>query len=488
MSKSFPWVRCGALLALCGALAGSAVAAEIELNFDFSQAHAFLGVGTQVWMKGDKGGAGEGATGGAKKRRPAPPQASGDDDGDASTRLLRELNARFVRVSMIPKITFSQLRPGMSVEQVRAMLEENDTSAQRDRVEAFNRRMRALDIRPVLIFWRMPEPWVEIRKQRAGSKSQANYARPERIGDYVNLIVAQMSWLQRHGVQPAAVELTNEPQGAWDTQYTREDYATLVLKARAAMDAHGLQAWPIAGPGTGIRNFDHFVGALQSSGAVRSLGYISAHVYQSPQMLADPATPGVASFLGRGKFGPILITEFGVKKHNEDDDQAQSDLDVESPEYALAAAAESVLLLGHGAGGLIYWQLQDFSWSKKPHGLLSETGQRRPVAEALKALFGAVPAGAKVVGTGRPRAELPAVALQSGGKTYMMLVNRGAQAQQIVARFQGGPANCKEGVARVDAWNAARADPRTAVKASVGADCVLRADLLPGTVATVVLP
>ena len=36
--------------------------------------------------------------------------------------------------------------------------------------------------------------------------------------------------------------------------------------------------------------------------------------------------------------------------------------------------------------------------------------------------------------------------------------------------------------------NADESEPGTAVKASVGADCVLRADLLPGTVATVVLP
>ncbi|HJV72011.1 hypothetical protein [Ideonella sp.] len=470
--------RAVAWLAAAG-LAGAAQAAEVTLDFDFAQAHDYLGFGTQVWLQGDRGGGGGGG-GGAKRG------GGGGGNDEAGWQLLKELNARFVRVSLIPKITFDQLRPGMSVEQLTEVLQRNDNPAQRERLAAFNRRLREMNIQPVLIFWRMPEPWAEKRAQRAGSKQQAHFAKREHLGDYANLVTAQMAWLQRQGVQAAAVELTNEPQGAWDTKFEREDYAALVQKTRAAMDANGLQAWPIAGPGTGISNFDHYIGGVVNANAAKAMGYASAHVYLTPEVLAERASPGMASFLGRGKFGPILITEFGVKKHNEDDPQVQSDLEVTSPAYALQAASTAAMLLGQGAGGLIYWQLQDFSWNKKPHGLLSEDGERRPVAFAMKALFGGVPAGAKAVGARSPRADLPAVALQAGGKSYVMLVNRSAQPQTVTARLQGGAKDCGA-VVRVDAYSTGGADARTAVRNASAQACTLKAELQPGTVATVVL-
>lgn len=436
-----------------------AAAAPVSSTYDFSRAHEFLGFGTQVWL--------------------------GQKNTAESTQMLRDLNARFVRVSLNPKITFDQLQPGMSVAQVLAVLDRNDSAEQRERFQAFARQMRELNIRPVIIYWRMPKPWTVNKDRRAGSRAESSLVNPARIGDYANLITAQMLYAKRHGVLPAAVELTNEPQGAWDTKYEREEYATLVAQARAAMDAQGLNDWRIAGPGTGIRNFDHYVGGLIPKDVVRSLGYISAHVYQSPAMLADSATPGVASFLGRGKFGPILITEFGVKKHNDDHEDAGEDLDVTTPAYALAAAAEGVMLLGHGAGGLIYWQLQDFNWSKKPHGLLGEDGRRRPVAQAFQALFGQVPAGVRVVGASTLQAQLPSVALQGQGQSFLMVVNLSGQVQDWQARLQGGSGQCQQLVA----VHGYRADGRhlEALRELSVKDCQLRAQVQPGAVATVVL-
>ncbi|MEK8030845.1 hypothetical protein AACH06_08475 [Ideonella sp. DXS29W] len=477
--------------ALAAGLAiASAHAGEVAVDFDFAQARDFIGFGTQVWLRGDRGG-GEAAGGkiGPKMRQKLTALNAAADSDEAGTQLLKELNARFVRVSLIPKLSFDELRPGMSVDQLLEVLQRNDNPAQRDRLAAFNQRMKALNIQPVLIFWRMPTPWAEVRKQKAGSKSQAHFAKNEHIADYANLLTAQMVWLQRQGVQAVAVELTNEPHGAWDTKYEREQYAALVQRTRAAMDARGLQSWAIAGPGTGIRNFDHYIGGLVNASAAKSLGFISAHSYVTPQVLADAGSPGMASFLGRGKFGPILVTEFGVKKHNDDDAEAANDLDVDSPAYAVQAAASATLLLGQGANGLIYWQLQDHGFTKKEHGMLSEEGERRPVAYAMKALFGSVPVGAKVVGSRKLSAELPAAALQAEGKTYVMLVNNGAQAQSVTARLQGAKA-CG-GVARVDAYNAGGADAKAAVRnasAQSGAQgCTLKAELQPGTVATVVL-
>ncbi|HEX5687921.1 MAG TPA: hypothetical protein VFY73_28220 [Ideonella sp.] len=483
-------VACWAAACVLAAAGGTVSAGEVAIDFDFSRAHDFIGFGTQVWLKGDRGGAdAAGPKLGPKAREKLAATNAAADSDEAGTQLLKELNARFVRVSLIPKVTFDQLRPGMSVDQLLEVLQRNDNPAQRDRLAAFNRRMKELNIQPVLIFWRMPEPWAEKRMQKAGSKGQAHFAKNEHLQDYANFLTAQMVWLQRQGVQAVAVELTNEPHGAWDTKYEREQYAALVLKTRAAMDARGLQSWAIAGPGTGIRNFDHYIGGIVNANATKALGFISAHSYVTPQVLADHAAPGMASFLGRGKFGPIMVTEFGVKKHNDDDPEAASDLDVGSTAYAVQAAASATLLLGQGASALIYWQLQDFSFTKKQHGMLAENGQRRPAAFAMKALFGSVPPGAKVVGASKPNAQLPAAALQANGKTFVMMVNPTSQAQAVTARLQGSKA-CGA-VAKIDAYNAGGADAKAAVRdasAQGGAQgCTLKAELQPGTVATVVL-
>lgn len=483
--------RVGAAVAMALFAAGSAHAAETTLDFDFAQAHDYLGFGTQVWLKGDRGGVeGAGPKLGPKARaKIAQGNAEGDEDA-VGMALLKELNVRFVRVSLIPKVLFDDLRPGMSVEQLVALMDRNDNAAQRDRLAAFNKRMAELNVKPVLIFWRAPDVWAEKRSRKAGSRAQAHFAKTEMLGDYANFLTAQMVWLQRHGVQAAAVELTNEPQGAWDMKYEREQYAALLTKTRATMDKFGLTAWPIAGPGTGVQDFDHYIGGVVNASAVKSLGYASAHVYLSPDVLANPSSPGIASFVGRGKFGPVMITEFGVKKHNDDDDRADDDLDVASPGYGLQAASTAAILLGRGASALIYWQLQDYPWTRKKHGMLSESGQRHPVAYAMKALFSSVPAGAKAVGANRLNAELPAVALQANGKNYLMLVNRGAQAQTVTAKLQGAAKGCGA-VAKVDAFNTGGADARSAVRNTSakadGAACVVRAELQAGTVATLVV-
>ena len=83
------------------------------------------------------------------------------------------------------------------------------------------------------------------------------------------------------------------------------------------------------------------------------------------------------------------------------------------------------------------------------------------------------------------RAELPAVALQAGGKSYLMLVNRSAQAQSVTARLAGAQ-GCGA-LVRVDAFNTAGADARSAVRNASVQSCTVKAQLQPGTVATVVM-
>ncbi|GAA0742200.1 hypothetical protein LRH25_05040 [Ideonella azotifigens] len=449
-------------LALSGLFAvqgSAALAAQAEASFDFGQSHPYLGFGAQVWLN--------------------------DNKPEQSTQMLRDLHARYVRVGLAPKILLNQLRPGMSVQDALTLIKANDSEQQRQRLTRFGEQMKQLGIQIHLIFWRMPEPWARYDTQRkSGSKDRSTFADPARVADYANLVTAQMVYLRGLGITADAVELTNEPHGAWSTLYTREDYARLVQAARAAMQQNGLGEVKIAGPGVNLKQFDHYIGALQQAKATDDLGYISAHVYENPELLSDPRQPGMASFLGRGHFGPIVITEFGAQ-----DGKAKvgaRSFAVTEPAYGLSAIAQAGLLLNNGASALIYWQLKDFNWGTQGHGLLSEDGQRRPVAQALQTIVAPLPAGAKIAAVqGRMPAGLVATAFQTPQNSYLMISNSSDEPHQLNARLQGGSGHCGK-IAQTQVWRTG-GEGGGAVKAPEVSDCTVKAGIGPGSAVLVVL-
>lgn len=445
----------GACLSL-GAPAAAAPETDANWTFDFSQGPTFMGFGVHMWLG---------------QRQTAKADA-----------LLRELNARLVRISLIPKITLDQLRPGQSVEQLLATIDANDTPAQRDLIKGFSDRMRQMGISLHLIFWRMPEPWVTTRPASVGSKVQQHFAQPEHLQDYANLVTAQLLYLKRLGVAPMAVELTNEPHGAWGTFYERGDYASLVAMARKTLDRQGLQSVPIAGPGTSLKAFDHYIGALQERGFAAQLAQATLHVYDSPDQILDPRWPGVASFGGRGHFGPVVISEFGTMLP-EDAGLPKSGLNAASPEFALSSAASAVALLDQGARGLIYWQLQDPPWEGRQHGLLSPDADRHPVADALKVLFSQLPLGARQAApTGRLPPELYAVALQNDEATWLLVVNTGEKPRDFKADFRRGSGACRR-FTRSEVWNSQARPAESVLTLNSSDSCTATATLGGHTVA-----
>ena len=441
-------------------LMGSAGAADVESRFDFGRGHTFLGFGAQVWVS---------------SRDPAP-----------GLQLLRDANARYVRVSLVPKFTLSQLKEGLTVQEALRHLQASDSAEQRQRFTAFRDQIRKANLTMQLIFWRMPDPWVSTQNKQAGTRSKARFAKLEFIDEYVNVIVAQLLYLRELGIEPEAVELVNEPHGAWGTKFNRENYASLVVLARETMNRHGLQRIKIAGPGVNLRQFDTYIGALVERKAAGDLGYISAHVYEPLEALADVRGTGVGSFLGRGRFGPIMITEYGNRKPSGADDDAD-DGDISSPAYAVVSAAKSVRLLAHGASGLLFWQLQEFNWNKRSHGMISQAGVRHPVARAMVALFGSVPHDARAVGPTQPVRALHTVALQSADRSFLMVVNDGDRALTWQASLAGGHAKCNKLVA-VHAYQAGGGTGAGAGLDQVSVErCQLKAAIPAGTVATIVL-
>jgi O-glycosyl hydrolase len=411
------------LLAACVFLAGPAEA-DSSVSIDFGAAHNFTGIGTQIQLK------------------------AGRCQDEAQ--LLRDMNAQFVRVSIIPAIR-ENVPTGQSVEQYSQLLQSLIPPRLANNTAALRTVLEQTHIKPHIVFWHMPDSWEEAVVKKAGKKKEAHKAEDARIPDWANLLTAQILWITKQGIEPYAVELTNEPQGGWDTKYTPEQYADLVLATRRSLDAHGLQRIRIEGPGTGVRNFPEFMQGLRAKGAQSQLAFITAHAYQTPQAMDDPRTAGYSEFLGHGQYGEIVMTEFGVKKHNaEDVEAASADIDVGSHEYGLATGAESLKLLGKGASSVIYWELSDVENNPKKHGALDASCRRRPVAYALQALFGKVGAPSRTVAGIGGSPDVPVEGFSANGRVWLLMANMTDSPQKVSARIAGA---APHGVAGVDGFS-----------------------------------
>ena len=407
-------------IALLGAVGAEPAASDggVEMSVDFRAARAFFGVGAQVDL------------------RYAHP--------DEELHLLRDIDAQFVRTSIVPAVR-DDLPAGQSVDRYYELVQ--GMAAQRADSVARLHGLLAVHIRPHLVFWHMPKAWEKVTPQKAGREKDSHFAIDERIPDYANLLAAEMLWITRQGIEPFAIELTNEPQGAWDAQNTPAQYAELVLATRRALDASHLQRIRIEGPGTGVRNGPEFLQALSDRDALGALAFISAHAYQTLEQIDDPRTPGYAEFMGHGQYGAILMTEYGIKRHNADEPElAAADLDVESAEYGFTAGVESIQLLGKGASALLYWELSDVQDNPKKHGALDGAGHRRPVAAALQALFGRLPATTRTVAATGGSRDMPVQGFNADGRVWLLMANRSDVAQHMTARIAGASVHEVAGV------------------------------------------
>lgn len=452
-----------ALAALAFTLAPvlGAHAASHSVTVDFAKPTVFNGVGAQIW---------------AGTKRPV--------ESDA---LLKDMNAKLVRVSFTPNAPYDQLVAGMSVAQMTAVIEKNDTPQQQQSFTDVANRMATLGVSIHQIIWAdMPVQWLYIDTTRgAGKQDQSRYALSEHIPDYANLITARLLYGKKLGIVTSGVELTNEPHGAWGIRYTPEQYAELVNTVRKRLDENGLQSVSIDGPGTGLRNWEDFRPALESSGAIKHLKTITAHVYQSPEELANPATPGVTEFMGKGAYGPITISEFGVKW--DPNAVPGGPTDQGSPAAGVRAGVIALNLLRLGAQQMSFWQMETFTWAKTDMGMIDLNGARRPSAFVMQTLFGKVPVGSTTVaGVGAPLDTLPVQAFRApDGKIHVLVANATDEVQTVSVSFANvtRPKRVLEGTV-YNGTGLPVAGDRTQGKVSQG---VFTGTLQPQSVASVIL-
>src|SRR4051812_17700597 len=121
------------LLAACAFLAQPAFA-DAAVSVDFNAAHNFSGIGVQMAMKN------------ARPREEA--------------QLLHDMNAQFVRISLIPNIK-EEIPTGQSVEAYAQILQGMIPQKLQANIQEFRGTIEPLHIKPHLVFWHMPAAWEE---------------------------------------------------------------------------------------------------------------------------------------------------------------------------------------------------------------------------------------------------------------------------------------------------------------------------------------
>jgi hypothetical protein len=365
----------------------SFASADDKVVFDFNSSQKFLGLGVQLW-----------------------PSTDHQPERDA---LLRDLHVRYVRIGFTTELPDEQLKPRMSVGEILAAIIRNQDENQSTLFSNLHRELSALRVQAYFVFWQVPAPWCNHTSDDVGDRSRIN---PEDLQNYANLIVANLQYARRFGLLPSAVEMVNEPDSAHGTQFTPEQYDSLLITLRATLDAAGLGGVGIEGPGTSsAMTVEAYTQTLEKTGHISILNQLSWHDYDTEKRPEPAGFAGVPlRLLASAHQLPIAITEFTSESpkwdrppfdsgpHTRGENNA-----TDSPDFAVSVLGEVLKLVADGANLLSFWQAEDPSWTQDSFGLLNVDGQRKPVATALQMFSQLVPAGCDVAG---PRSPTPGFA------------------------------------------------------------------------------
>jgi hypothetical protein len=254
----------------------------------------------------------------------------------------------------------------------------------------------------VLIIWEPPLTTLDSLDLRVrGSRREV---RPEAVTVHARFYVAAIEAARRLGFRIDAVEIANEPDGAWNMLIPPGIYVELLEATRREAAAANVELPRLAGPGLAFLNsLKTYLGdAATARRMLAALDIVSAHAWDD-RLGKDILTEArdarkLLDDLGWKK--PIMISEFAptypltedrAAKRGPDQRKRAGDgglLVSDLPRYAPSTSELALALAATGFNPLIYWELMDPSWGTVSYGLLDSHGRPRPAYAAWKTLAG----------------------------------------------------------------------------------------------------
>lgn len=396
----------------------SSTAAQDQLVFDFGAAHNFAGLGTELWTH--------------------PPHQAEQDAA------LKDLHVRYVRVAINWSIPTADLtaQSQLSVDDLTALIKKNDIPRFDASVATFATEIKTLGIEMHFIFFMMPKCWLV----QTGTKSW--HANPAQFENGANWITAQLIRAKAAGLVPSHIEISNEPEGDWNTQFTPEQYDAYLVAVRKALDANGLQDIKIAGPGcgTGVAPTVPILTAVEDNDDGKLLDILSVHLYDRgidakgfPQLdllkpLMDKLAPGTQLF----------ITEYNSKAHYWGDPPYETRANQRGPknggdtaDFGISSIGDGLKAIAEGANSIFFWEASDQPWGHADYGWIDLNGQGKPVLTATKIGLKSLPWDVPAVGATGGSESLVAVAFKTPDGVRVSMVNLTPDPHAITATFKG---------------------------------------------------
>lgn len=399
----------------------ASVSAQEHVTIDFGRSHQFVGFGAQIWTSAQN-----------KAARSA---------------LLRDMHARFVRVSLDMGMADEGYHGHMSTDQILAAVQKRrDNPAVKSvraadaALESFSGEVRELGLIVHVVSWQAPSAWsIPLPNYGMSMRKAIN---PAYINDYANQIMAILFNVRRFGIMPEAIEVTNELEGGWNNKYSPAEYADLVAAVRRRLDSSPFATVKIEGPGTSGATASDYIWELERRGSLGMLANFTVHIYNRLHRPRISGLSEVPSPLLTSIDRPIFVTEYNTdspdwRKQGTPPSTVGPAEVTNTVAFGVAVAGETLRLINDGAAATIYWQLEDLYWSKSSWGLLDLQGKRRPVADVLTKLSSAVllPAAAALVqGT---TDSFAIAAFRGGNVRTIAIANTSTDDREIVLKGLG---------------------------------------------------
>jgi hypothetical protein len=385
--------------------------------FDAEVAHPFTGFGLQLW-----------------------PQTDHRNERDA---LIRDLNVRWVRFSITPEIPADQLKDHMSVAEILSVITKYENQEQSVMLQQFREELGTLKVQCHLVLWQMPPPWCITFHANDGKERM--HVDPGHIQDFSNWIVAHLLYLKRFGITPTAVELINEPDGVSNTNYTPEEYDSLLCRVKANFDERGLNIG-IEGPGvsTGF-TMGAYLEELERTGHIALLQQLSWHDYDTAKHPEPAGFAGVPlGLLSQAHGLPLVVTEFTSESprwsrlpYDAGPEVRSENNAANSADFGVSVAGEALKLIADGANQVSFWQAEDPSWTHDAFGLLDESGKPKPVATALQSFLQLLPREVQAVGPDKNYFGFAGVAFFTEKTVIVVLANLTSTTRALQVQFKG---------------------------------------------------
>jgi len=266
--------------------------------------------------------------------------------------------------------------------------------------------------------------------------------------------IATAKELDGHGCRPHFIDLSNEPDYFGIKPGT---YNELVKSVRAALDAAGFREVGIAGPGLthiGDDNFGRYDRALDPE-AVKSLAVWATHAWEdtwddqsgNPAVFPLRARAFVGRCRERDASKPVWYTEYATAarrfhgvRYPDSDTESENYCGSFTQAFAARTFENTLQILNHGADMAFYWCSEDFPGSKKQWGYIGPNGERKNIYWALKALYGNLKPGTRVVQAPEWRPGAPVTGVFVDGDTvFVAAVNTGDKEMTGTIRLDHAP-------------------------------------------------